>query len=152
MRQTEGERGFHVLYECLARVNARRGDRWCRAWPDGRATGDAFGADSVCVNGSSCGVDGRHDGVTDDASLGERLDALAAFGVEGAARDAVLETLAAVLHLGAVTFAAVHHQTEDSGCACAGNARPRLEAAAALLGVGAPALERALTRRAVRAA
>ncbi|KAH8096421.1 hypothetical protein JL720_3792 [Aureococcus anophagefferens] len=102
VRQTEGERGFHVFYECIAYRDGGA-QPWCATWPDGSpALGDALGGDSVCVNGSTCGVDGRHDGVLDVESLEERLEALKAFGVVGSLSTSVFETLAAVLHLGAV--------------------------------------------------
>ncbi|KAK7247708.1 myosin-like protein [Aureococcus anophagefferens] len=149
VRQTEGERGFHVFYECIAYRDGGA-QPWCATWPDGSpALGDALGGDSVCVNGSTCGVDGRHDGVLDVESLEERLEALKAFGVVGSLSTSVFETLAAVLHLGAVQFEATRHATEDAGSRASPATGGRLAAVGAALGVDVGHLETALTSRKV---
>ena len=59
VRQTEGERGFHVFCEALA-------SRQLKNWPSSER-------ESVCVSGSSRGVDGRDDGVLDADSFEERV-------------------------------------------------------------------------------
>lgn len=156
VRQAEGERGFHIFYESLA-SEAPAGVE--SLWPDGsEARGDREGRDSICVNGSTFGIDGRRDGVRDAIIFNERKDALEAFGMgcgdeEGehvVSQRAVFTTLAAVLHLGALHFDAYEASTvEDTGSKVADAARGRLSTAADALGVHAANLERALTVRGV---
>ncbi|KAJ1446534.1 P-loop containing nucleoside triphosphate hydrolase protein [Pelagophyceae sp. CCMP2097] len=149
VRQAEGERGFHVFYECLSASRAESGNAVWAGWPDGGDLGNAAGADCICVNGSTCGIDGRRDGVVDGDAFGERVAALADFGLVGAGVRDLVKTLGAVVHLGALTFDALQRTTEDAACALSPAARPRLAAAAAALGVQPEALLRALTTRTV---
>ncbi|KAJ8614496.1 hypothetical protein CTAYLR_000757 [Chrysophaeum taylorii] len=161
VKQQEGERGFHVFYEALSGGVPDSSE----LWPDGTEwRGDVEGRDSVCVNGSRCGIDGRRDGVVDSEMLRERLDALEAFGVvdeplaAGDAADAaismtqldVFQALAAVLHLGSLEFAAFESSSvEDAGCKVADDSAGRLTTAAQALGVDGVKLARALTVRGV---
>lgn len=131
VRQAEGERGFHIFYESLAGDLIRNEE------------------ESVCVSGSSCGVDGRLDGVRDVDELQERLEAIEAFGV---AEDDLFQTLAAVLALGSLEFTAFEASAvEDAGSKVSEDSMHVLRVAANALGLDANALERALTVRSVLA-
>lgn len=136
VRQTEGERGFHVFYEALA----SKIDNW-----------PASEKDSVCVSGSSRGVNGRDDGVLDADSFQERIRALRTLGLDDAGLKSALATLAAVLHLGAVRFVKEHKASQDHGSSVDPATKRRLTDAADALRVDSAALENALCKRTVKA-
>ena len=143
VRQAEGERGFHIFYETIAMT-----PKPSTHWPQE----DDLLDETVLVSGSSCGVDGRKDGVLDADMLAERLQALETFGVTGDDLAEVFDVLAAVVYLGGIDFDAVEASAvEDAQCRVRGDHTERLKVASTALGVDPARLETALIRREVTA-
>lgn len=125
VRQTEGERNFHAFYEAQAT----------------RALDAAAVSSSVCLRGSSCGLDARRDGRRDAETLAETQRAATTILDEPIALHYAL--VASLAELGAVEFIG-----RDQ--ACVKNSSLELARSAAHgLGVDVDLLVRALVERRV---
>eukprot|EP00633_Aureoumbra_lagunensis_P006588 CAMPEP_0197324966 /NCGR_PEP_ID=MMETSP0891-20130614/71407_1 /TAXON_ID=44058 ORGANISM="Aureoumbra lagunensis, Strain CCMP1510" /NCGR_SAMPLE_ID=MMETSP0891 /ASSEMBLY_ACC=CAM_ASM_000534 /LENGTH=1430 /DNA_ID=CAMNT_0042817857 /DNA_START=484 /DNA_END=4776 /DNA_ORIENTATION=- len=147
VQQAQGERGFHIFYESLAGITSEP------LWSSN------YALDTICVSGSTCAINGRHDGVIDAEMFIQRRRALEAFGIhnnnnDNISQSDVFDTLAGVIHLGGIRMEIFSDQSttvEDAGCRIEDDTRIRLELAADALGLNATSLEIALTRRSVLA-
>ncbi|CAL5219117.1 g891 [Coccomyxa viridis] len=129
---TDPERNYHIFYQlCDGATPAER-----QAWQLGPAKEYHY------LNQSSCY---QLKDVDNAAEYKRTRRAMSLVGIPEQEQRAVFQTVAAVLHLGNVSFADGAEQ--DSSQVPAGPARKHLEAAAQLLGVPAEGLARALTTR-----
>ena len=71
------------------------------------------------------------------------------FAIDAEDQGGLQSVLAAVLHIGNLTFHAVHMAQQDDGSAVSAAAKARLAAAAELLGLNAAAFEESLTVKSV---
>ncbi|GLC37189.1 hypothetical protein PLESTB_000989500 [Pleodorina starrii] len=129
------ERSFHIFYQLV--YGASPADRAAWRLPES-ASGFAYLARSSCFElpGQSNAEEYQH-----------TRCAMSHIGLSEQQQSAVLSTVAAVLHLGNVTFV----DTDGEGAAVAGGAaREALEAAAELLGVDPLPLAEALTTRQIQ--
>ena len=137
VHQSKGERSFHAFYELLRGASPSQLDEY------GLSNGpEAFGYTSS----SGCVSVAEHDDVGEFAALLAALDALA---ISPAERDDMLAVLAGCLHVGNLTLDAPPGSPDCAGGGSRGVSLGggSVEAAAALLGVPRPELERCLTSR-----
>ena len=128
------ERSFHIFYQlCAGADDARRQQLGVEAGAPGfryLAQSDAFVLEDV-----------------DDAeAFSHTLDAMRIVGLTDAQIDAILKSVAAVLHLGNIVFV---QSSNDDAVVDGSDAQKALEMAAKLLEVSAEALLSALTTRAI---
>jgi len=137
------ERSYHIFYQLCAGASP---EQRAALRLEAGAAGFRYLAASATGGAAPCFT---LDNVDDAEELRSTLDAMAIVGLGEAEREAVLRTVAAVLHLGNVEFA----PAPDEGAAPAGpGAAAALGAVASLLEVAEPALLTALTTRVIATA
>ena len=127
--QQRGERCFHIFYQLVAACENK-------AYPDLKLAGGASAFKYLCGGGST-----TIDGVDDAQEFAATSQAFSAMGVDGATQIDVWELLAAILHLGNLTFKAKN----DTECSVADPSL--LKHVAELLSCDAALLERCMTWR-----
>ncbi|KDO32175.1 hypothetical protein SPRG_19487 [Saprolegnia parasitica CBS 223.65] len=131
--QAKGERNYHIFYELL------RG-----ATPDElQSLGLTHIEDYAYLSSSQC-YD-RQDGVDDSDQYAKTRHAMTAIGMDASEQQDVFQLIAAVLHLGNVTFA------RKDGEASALHRDADVAAATALLGVDTGVIEHGLTTKLIKA-
>ncbi|CAG0920544.1 unnamed protein product [Notodromas monacha] len=147
--QSPEERNYHIFYQLCAGAPEALRKQLRLGMPDqyqylNKGCTQFFG------RGASGG--GLHDPLLDDAKDFARMDkSLQTFSVTEPERLSIYSTVAAVLHLGNVSF---EENPDDSrgGCRVAAGSEAALAAAASLLGVNAGELQQALLSRVMQTA
>jgi len=134
IRQTEGERNFHVFYQLLESATEEERDRLF--------LGEMQLEDFRLVNQS--GTYDRRDMVDDKEMHKEMLDAMATMGFDEQVIKNILRLMVAVLYAGNMTFT---ETTSIKGDTCTLDETEASEAVACLLGVSFDKLAAALTSR-----
>lgn len=158
--QSRSERNYHIFYQLCAGVTSQLRHKLQLASPDHfhylrRGCTQYFAQPSRAGGSSSAEVQSRdhqqlgplNDPMLDDARDFNLLDkALATVGLSDAERLAVYTTVAAVLHLGNITFEEDPNDNKG-GCVVTPVSEPALSATASLMGVDADELRQALLSR-----
>eukprot|EP00775_Hariotina_reticulata_P007220 gene7220-7433_t len=126
------ERSYHVFYQLCDGASAEERARWFLK------PAQEFNY----LNQSTCY---EIPGDSNAEEYQRTVTAMAKVGIPAEQREAVFGTVAAVLHLGNISF--VEGPDADSSKVAPGDAQQHLQAAAALLGVDKAGLEHALTTR-----
>jgi len=130
------ERTYHVLYQ-LCRGCSREQSTKLKLLP---AADFHYLGDSAALKVS---------GVDDVEWWAASCKAMDVFAIDDEGQLALQSVLAAVLHIGNLTFEAMKLAQQDDGSAVSGAAKPRLDDAAELLGLDATAFEEAMTVKSV---
>ncbi|KAF8063028.1 XI-F [Scenedesmus sp. PABB004] len=126
------ERSYHIFYQLCDGASAEERARWfLKPAPE-----------FAYLNQSTCF---EIPGDSNAEEYERTVSAMSKVGIPAEQREAVFATVAAVLHLGNISF--VEGPEPDSSKAAPGSAQEHLRAAAKLLGVDPAGLEHALTTR-----
>ena len=132
----QGERTYHVLYQLCRGCTSEQAKQLQLLPPaDFRYIGESAG---LVVPG-----------VNDVEWYAATCKAMEVFGLSADDQAGVRAVLASVLHVGNLQFDTVQAAQQDDGSKVSAVAKPRLEAAAALLGLSASAFQDALTIKSV---
>ncbi|EQC28329.1 hypothetical protein SDRG_13877 [Saprolegnia diclina VS20] len=131
--QAKGERNYHIFYELLRGASS----------DELHALGLTHVEDYKYLNSGQC-YD-RRDGVDDSDQFAKTRHAMTAIGMDASEQHDVLQLIAAVLHLGNVTFA------KKDGEASALQHDADVAAATALLGIDASSMEKGVTTKKIKA-
>uniref|UniRef100_K3WAW2 Myosin motor domain-containing protein n=1 Tax=Globisporangium ultimum (strain ATCC 200006 / CBS 805.95 / DAOM BR144) TaxID=431595 RepID=K3WAW2_GLOUD len=163
--QSIGERNYHIFYEMTSGASPSARERWQLDPPHGEvmATGDVGDVPESArqflhyryLNQSQCFK--RRDGTEDKEMFQRVVDAMQVVGFTDFERSGIFDLLAALLHIGNLTFE--HDENSDrqstdptnSSTDLAPNCIWSRDAAATLLTVDANQLEKALSVRKIRA-
>nr|CEL70079.1 TPA: myosin G, putative [Neospora caninum Liverpool] len=150
-RHIAGERSYHVFYQLVHGLNTSDLVGVAAAY---RLKTDPLAftyltpqEQAVKTNDGKSGTGAPsppHPEVDDLAGFSELKRALLILGFSPSTQNAIFSIVAAILHLGNVTFAP---EAGGEKCAVAGNTRDHLNAASELLGLDSPRVEGALTSR-----
>ncbi|GLE02369.1 hypothetical protein PINS_up011207 [Pythium insidiosum] len=165
--QSNGERNYHVFYEMSVGASPTQRKRWYLDPPANAvmATGDSGDLPESTrqflhyryLNQSQCYR--RRDGVDDREMFQRVTDALEVVGFTPTEQTGIFDLLAALMHLGNLTFEHDEHSERESSAPTLSSSKTDLaphciwsrDAAAHLLAVDAAQLERALSVRKIRA-
>ena len=159
-RVDPGERNYHVFYQMLAYLNSPQGagDKRLSRFKLQNATWKTFSYLTSIKEGSDEDSGNKELAFTDSDNFDKLITSLNIFGLNSEAIDAIMQILAAILHLGNVKFAKKRIQNESSdvqGSVAAppppGRTESPLTNAAELMGVPAAALERSMCYSSVKA-
>ncbi|DAZ93414.1 TPA: hypothetical protein N0F65_011734 [Lagenidium giganteum] len=165
--QSMGERNYHIFYEMVLGAAASERQRWYLDPPKDQVmtSGDHGDVDDSMrqflhyryLNQSQCFR--RRDGVHDEKMYRRVVAAMQVIGFTPFERDGIFDLLAALMHIGNLTFEHDEHSDRQSSAAASSPASTDLspsclwsrDAAAKLLAVDASQLEKALSVRKIRA-
>ena len=150
--QQEGERNFHIFYQCCAAASACGSSvyPYPQLLKEGGSSfqislsGFSDLADFAYLTSSSCSV---LNGVDDVLEFERTVSAMRVIGISVSEIESIFKGLAAILHLGNIEFSEVY---PEGACVSEGSQKS-IKVAADLMGVGVDGLERAMIRKVVTA-
>ena len=156
-KQSKGERNFHIFHELLAGASDDQREAWGLVEP--AHTAFAYLTHALKYPKSQL----RKDGVCDRLQFQKTCTAMSDIGISTTEQERILSTLAAILHLGNVSFELKpegedgrpqqqkHDQSQGDDIQIVPQTREHLQWAATLLEVSPETLERALMYRQIQA-
>lgn len=141
--QSKGERNFHIFYELFCGLSEHKK---VDLGLNGLTARDFF----YTREGVFDDIEkSSHSEMTDQKNFQDLVHGMQALGIDLIHQEQVFSVVAAVLHLGNITFESDHLQTEDA-CIVSLNSRKNLSHASRLLGIEELKLEKKLTTQRIK--